>query len=313
MASWSVVANSDALDPAVSAGADDAVYIADVSINHSQVRLWNGSVLTDDLTVATSLLRDVWAASPNDVWAVGPGSWHRDASGWTKVTTPLFITDFNPLTALWRLAPNDVIASTAGELVRWDGSAWSELPPALPATTAIDVVGIYAASDNDIWAVGSFQASGQVTALKHWDGTGWTFYGRQRDGWGPGTTTAGFLALRPYTGIWGTSANDIWAVGSSGPARAIHYDGTRWSDVALPGLPADASLVDVWSACPSDVWISGWSLAAFEATHSNSYVFHFDGQTWSPEPGPADEPLALTGSASAVWIVGQTAIYTRPR
>ena len=83
---------------------------------------------------------------------------------------------------------------------------------------------------------------------------------------------------------------------------------TRWGDVALPSLPDDVTLVDVWSACPSDVWVVGWALL-----RSTGYVFHFDGQTWTSDPAPADQPPAITGSASAVWIVGQTTLYMRPR
>ena len=310
-----MVASHAGIFPAVSAGSDDAVFITDDSLADSRahVSLWNGSALVDDLAVDSAQLRDVWAASPSDVWTVGAGAWHRDAAGWTKVTTPSIVTEFNPLEAMWRLAANDIIALTSSDVLRWDGSAWSVVPPAQNTPSSIDVMGVYAASDNDVWAVGRLQQSGEITALKHWDGTGWTFYGRQTGGgWTSGAGNT--IALGPYTGIWGTSANDIWAAGSSGAASLIHYDGTRWSDVALPGLPADATLVDVWSACPTDVWLSGWRLAAATGnTFGNSYIFHFDGQTWSSEPGPADRPIAITGSASAVWIVGEKALYTRPR
>jgi hypothetical protein len=306
-----VVAGLVTIFPAISAGADDAVFISDLSLAdaNGHVRLWNGSTLVDDLTVDTTQLRDIWAASPSDVWAVGAGSWHRDAAGWTKVTTPSIVTIYHPLKALWRLASNDIIAVTDGDILRWDGGAWSVLsvgPPGSVALAAMSVNGIYASSDDNIWAVGRLQQSGDLAGLQHWDGTSWSFYGRVADGWVPAPGKALFIGS--FTGIWGTSANDVWVVGGSGPGSLIHYDGTRWSDVALPNLPDDVRLFDVWSACPSDVWVSGWSLS-----RAKGYMFHFDGQTWSPEPVTDDQPYKITGSASYVWLVGQTALYARPR
>ena len=48
----------------------------------------------------------------------------------------------------------------------------------------------------------------------------------------------------------GTGPSDVWAVGTAGVL--LHYDGTRWSEVAGPS----ASLYGV-AAVGKDVWIAG--------------------------------------------------------
>jgi hypothetical protein len=40
--------------------------------------------------------------------------------------------------------------------------------------------------------------------------------------------------------LWGAAANDIWAVGNS--ATVIHYDGSQWSTVSVPWVPTTTSL-----------------------------------------------------------------------
>ena len=54
------------------------------------------------------------------------------------------------------------------------------------------------------------------------------------------------------SGIWGTSENDIFAVGNSG--MILHYDGTGWSE-----MPTDTGerLHDVWGTTSSDVHVVG--------------------------------------------------------
>lgn len=53
-----------------------------------------------------------------------------------------------------------------------------------------------------------------------------------------------------FTSIWGTSANDVWAVGSGG--TIVHYDGTAWT--AMPSEYPE-TFFDVWASGPNDVWV----------------------------------------------------------
>src|SRR4026207_2498367 len=52
------------------------------------------------------------------------------------------------------------------------------------------------------------------------------------------------------TGISGTSASDVWAVGVDG---IMHFDGATWSKVDI-GVAQDHPRA-VWARTPSDVWM----------------------------------------------------------
>src|SRR5262245_8718736 len=64
----------------------------------------------------------VWAFAPDDVWVGGDVMSHFDGSTFKKVDTPPtigFVADF------MGFAPDDLYAVSGGNLVHWDGAAWS--------------------------------------------------------------------------------------------------------------------------------------------------------------------------------------------
>ena len=116
-------------------------------------------------------------------------------------------------------------------------------------------------SRSDVWAVGADRGRGP--AVLHYDGTAWTELstGQRGDLWwvhafenGPVLLAGGNATILRYEdgvftrmrtpglarhtvyGLWGASPDDVYAVGSvSGQSGFIwHYDGTQWSEVALP-------------------------------------------------------------------------------
>jgi len=90
---------------------------------------------------------------------------------------------------------------------------------------------------------------------------------RRRDA--TGTWTA--MTLPPGTqsleSVWGSSANDVWAVGGVGPNNIYHYDGTSWTRFVAP-TPYD--LKGVAGTGPNDVFAVG-----------SSNVIHWDGISWT--------------------------------
>ncbi len=52
------------------------------------------------------------------------------------------------------------------------------------------------------------------------------------------------------TSIWGSAANDVWAVGSAG--TVIHWDGATWTNVPS-GRPE--TLRSIWGSSAQDIWI----------------------------------------------------------
>lgn len=103
--------------------------------------------------------------------------------------------------------------------------------------------------------------------------------------------------------VWGSAANDVWAVGSAG--TVLHFDGATWVST-----PADTTrtLSAVGGSSKSDVWIAGSTSAVF---HSAGFV---SGKaTWtdvSPQPYATNQTEAILAglwsrSAGDVWISGK--------
>lgn len=92
------------------------------------------------------------------------------------------------------------------------------------------------------------------------------------------------------TAVWGSAANDVWAVGEAGVI--VHWDGSRWT---LVPSGATNSLHGVWGSAADDVWAVG-----------EAGLLHWDGATWSTYA--VEPPGSLNGiwgsGANDVWVVG---------
>lgn len=113
-----------------------------------------------------------------------------------------------------------------------------------PEVAAVDsrtwamLYGVWAAGPNEAFAVG-----GRGT-IRHFVG------GDVRDGVTDAPVTEDLRA------VWGTSSADVWAVGDD--ACVLHFDGTRWSRVAVTGLDGRRpDLYAVWTTEPGHVWAGG--------------------------------------------------------
>ena len=96
----------------------------------------------------------------------------------------------------------------------------------------------------------------------------------------------------PLSAIWGSSSDDIWAMGATDPTGspvAYHYDGTTWSPISLLG-GYDA----LGGGGPDDVWA---------VNNTNTTAVHWDGVSWTSYMTPANSPLfAIAGlSPDDVW------------
>src|SRR5512140_1354517 len=96
------------------------------------------------------------------------------------------------------------------------------------------------------------------------------------------------------TGVWGTSASDVWAVGDN---VILHYNGANWSVSGTTAL-----LRGIWGSSSSNVWAVGWQPLAqgiFGAA-----LLHYDGTSWSSIPMNELPLVAISGnSASDIWCV----------
>ncbi len=178
-----------------------------------------------------------------------------------------------------------------------DEPRWQMVHRDLPGA----LLSVWGTSASDVWAVGADANDGTGPMVLHFDGSAWERVpsGHTGDLWwvfgfeaGPifmggeggailryenGTFTA---MTTPGTntvfGIWGTTPEEMWAVGGASDATggfAWRRNGDQWVDE--PTLPADvpirAALWKVYGRSASDVWLVG----------SNGVSLHWNGSELS--------------------------------
>ena len=156
----------------------------------------------------------------------------------------------------------------APTVFRYDGSAWAKLDSGQ--------------TNVDLWQVFGF---GDVVFLGGSNGT----ILRYENGTFTKITTP---STDIVFGLWGTSANDVWAVGGQNTGRAFvwRYQGTEF--VAVPGVPAELDTGGaVWKVsgrAANDVWMSA----------SRGFVLHWDGQALTSE--------RIGGTGESLFSIGCT-------
>ncbi len=188
-------------------------------------------------------------------------------------------------------APNDVYAVGADAhdgkgpyVLHYDGSTWNRLDSGVASgnlwwisVTPIDG-DFYIAGDNGV--ILQFDpSSGKFTRAATPDNT-----------------------VQLY-GIWGTAANDLWAVGADAQTQAVvwHFDGMMWSaqDVSNVVHPVPSNdpttLFKVWGTSATDVYAVG----------QTGLIIHYDGQKWSLiAVVPTVDLFTVHGSGSQLVAVG---------
>ncbi|WP_431040621.1 hypothetical protein ACQUSR_01130 [Streptomyces sp. P1-3] len=235
-----------------------------------------------------------------DSFDFAPTLWERDernGPGWKQVrTAPVpqsYDVRFNDVDAS---SPRNAIlggdyAEQAGGVVtqRWNGTAWkSAIAPVPRGTMEAGFLSVDTRAPNDAWGAGWAQVpvteddSRYVGMLQHWDGTRWKAqklpdFGEGEGGWSLESVAA-------------LAADDVWAVGSTYNESAakpllLHYDGTRWSKVAAPGLGAARAGLNAVAAGPDgQVWAVGGSKKPDGSPEG--LVLKYDGKKWTNVPLP---------------------------
>jgi len=117
--------------------------------------------------------------------------------------------------------------------------------------------------------------------------------------------------------IWGSSAKDVYAVGSSSNNRGLmwHFDGKSWTDVKL-GVTQGGTIVgaidlrDIYGFGANDIWVVGDHIRNNPNPPPNfldsSLLIHFDGGQWREISTPIGRTLtAVWGrSSNALWMAG---------
>jgi hypothetical protein len=229
---------------------------------------FDGSAWRPVASGTISHIQGIWGSSSRDVWAVaggigGPGAAnivHWNGSAWTPVASA---TPDN-LYAIWGTGADDVWAVGAsgvqGVVVHFDGHIWSsEWTSDSNAPHAIS-----GSSSSNVWAVGAliYPTFGDQTLLRRSPGGAWTTFGSgegeqqisgvwtasAEDAWAVGfgamlhwngqawSEVASPIAakLAALSGIWGTDASHVTAVGPNG--IIVEWDGSRWTVLHSGGI-----------------------------------------------------------------------------
>jgi len=193
--------------------------------------------------------------------------------------------DVGALMSVWGPSPSELFVAGGqpeaggGRMLRGHDSVWE--PESLPA--GVGMLNWVYGVDGSVWSVGL----GGAIVRRGADGV-WASEASPTD--------------RTLWGVWGASADELWAVGGDGvvddpvllrrtPAGE-GGEGGEWTLVELPELDANGdahALFKVWGRAADDVWIVGDAGAAL----------HYDGLVWTAIPDPAGVDLiSVWGSAS---------------
>jgi hypothetical protein len=195
-----------------------------------------------------------------------------------------------PLYGVWGSSRYDVFVVGSGEgipmgnnrfLIRggifhYNGHKWSEMSSSDDEfLDGIMLHAVWGSSSSNVYAVGS-----QWTIL-HYDGIEWSqiesgLYSDTGNDMGERSPESGFWS------VWGSSANDIYAVGSSITRRgvALHFDGDYWSEIALSDNNRDYYHC-VWGTSGKNVFILGalGRVYHYNGKHMESNEYRATGQS----------------------------------
>jgi hypothetical protein len=164
---------------------------------------------------------------------------------------------------------------------------------------------VWGSSASEVYVVGSAVVNHyDAPLIYHYDGSSWKLTIPSLPG---GWYTA------EVNGIWGSSASDIYVVGTGWDQFAdmdkpliYHYDGSSWetSILSLPNGWTEDWLAGVWGSSASDVYAVAGDVFAGAMV---SIIYHYNGSSWKPLiPSMSSEDRS---GLSAVWGSSATNVY----
>lgn len=263
----------------------------------------------------------VWGSGPEDVYVVGgfPGQGivhHFDGSAWTEVSIP----EVPLLVWVFGFGPDDVwTVGEGGGVLHFSGGSWEQVD----VGTTEDLWGVWGSGPQDLWMVGGDVNTGDPLLI-HYDGTDFTpvaldaaqndrgahsvfkvfgIDGRtfavgqgglmiEWDGTAWNQLAAGADADQDFVSLWGTSTDDLIAVGGRSGARVATFAGDSWSTTAHTGVPG----LNAVSVSEAGAWVGGQSGFVGAWSADEGIV---------REEGPETTPYDL----HAMWHDGEDMLY----
>lgn len=187
---------------------------------------WDGSAWHTELPGRSDIyLRAVWGPDNSDVWIVGGGTSgqrrvFRGSAGTMAEDDMTMDMDSGWFNGVWGTASSNVLlvgangwSPNAGCIHRWDGDFptkeldgdWQPDPAGFG-----ELFSVWGFDASNVWAVGD-------DVILYYNGSSWA----KQTFPGSGIT---------FRGVWGTAADDVFAVGYDGSERYLyHWDGSSWA------------------------------------------------------------------------------------
>ncbi len=233
---------------ALSVSAEGTLWVA----SNQRVYSWDGGAFVERSDGTLGLLADLHADSDANVWVLGWDEvFHFDGADWT--TTSLGDTWMHQL---WGAPTGEAIAAGDNDLRLASADGVTQILGA--SGDAEDTLGLFMGADDDGWSL----VDGQ---LLRYQGATWT----QARKTPPSLTT--------LYAIHGSAPDDVWLMG----VAAHHWDGSDWTEVALPG----SSIRCVYVASPTEAW----------AINADGNAVQWDGETWT------EVTVGLSWRARDIW------------
>jgi len=293
---------------------------------------------------------EIWGTGPDDVFALSKearetmsftGSFlHYDGTSWKTRS----LNNAKGIQAVWGPGPGTIyLSDNQGTLLGGDGTNFTPYTTPLD-TPVVDIAGLPSGtvygitSDhlytllgntpavdpgetiNDLWTApwGKVYAVGQAGTVLTTTGSDWVLMRGEKPNYSLQT-------------IFGSSANDIFALGSAG---GFHFDGSNWTPISLPSniragtatsmsfalAVGDGGAIEMWDG-------SSWQLAqspttagleaVYTASSNDAYaagvdevIVHYDGSQWTEVYPPGASSGQLNGihgsSGDDVFACGES-------
>jgi hypothetical protein len=279
VATWTSIGNHPDVSPS-NIYAADATHIFAAGTN-GYVGIYNGTSWTSYRPTTTSF-EGIHGSSANNVWAVGYNGTaaHWDGSSWTLIPIPsgkhmydVYVIDENHV---WAVGGQDNYM----RIEFYNGSSWTTQMDQYGGNNNPILIEVFALDANNVWAGGSWGY------LYKYDGSTWAYQ------------SAGIPSSAHVTGIWGTSASEIYLSTTDG--KIYVWDGTTSSEETLP---ASIWLTDIWGSDANNIWAVG----------NSGTILHYNGISWIQEISPDSNHLrGVYGiDAANVWAVGYSSFIGR--
>ena len=261
------------------------------SINRALTLHWDGAAWTSVNNQCGPFLREVFALSSSNVWAVGGNSTCQwNGSSWTRRpaaphSNPNVSIDLQDVTAtgpgnVWAVGYGSTSCGEGicftGVIERWNGTVWSF------RSVGESLYGVDARSPSDIYAVGL----GQGPAVLHYDGADWERVPV------PNPIPVGRLLAVD------AAANGIWAAGwqvQNGRIRTLAERAPSPNSGAVVGSTGVGNATVSWSG-PEDGSVTSDQTGRYSVGGLRSGTYTF--VATSPGCAPKSKPIVITSGTT---------------